>query len=77
MCFVFMVIIVEINHIGGTDINNFPLLSCRAELSEVVRSRDAWANHTTLQSSALQLLQREISHLKEGRDYDLLMYYTF
>ena len=28
------------------------------------RSRDAWASHTTLQSSTIQRLQRENCHLK-------------
>lgn len=37
----------------------------RSELTEVSRSRDAWASHTTLQSSAIQHLLRENNHLKE------------
>lgn len=37
----------------------------RCELSEVSRSRDAWANHTTLQNAAMQQLQKENHTLKE------------
>ena len=42
-----------------------PSINCRCELSEVRRSRDAWASHSTLQSTAVQQLQRENHHLKE------------
>ena len=37
----------------------------RRELTEVANSRDAWANHSTLQSTAVQQLQKDNAGLRE------------
>jgi chromosome segregation ATPase len=41
------------------------LQSAKRELTEVANSRDAWANHSTLQSTAVQQLQKENTGLRE------------
>lgn len=38
----------------------------RDELRELTNSRDAWANHTTLQTSTIQKLQAENGQLQAG-----------
>lgn len=50
-----------------SDMEDFFSSLSRNELVKMGQSRDAWANHTTVQSTNIQKLQAENDQLKEGK----------